>query len=476
MVDFGFLVLLLSSVYFVNAIWPAPSQYTYGSDIVWLDPDVQVTYIEPLSVSGSNSDPSGLITEQSSGMCPIKVASFPPDEASSSSRNPNQPAQLVEAAVSMFYQTVFAQNIVPWKFHPRTANFEPAVGNGTTIHSISMSQNRSDPAEFMTSSDGQPDESYSLGISSDGHVQVDASSSIGIGRAMTTLAQVFFAHSQGGVYTTLAPVFIEDSPKFPHRGLNLDVSRQFYPVADIMRTIDAMAFNKLNRLHIHITDAQSWPLEVPSLPELSSKGAYHPGATYSPTDLQQLQQHGAIRGVETFIEVDMPGHTSSIWFSHPELIAAFNMQPDWQYYSAEPPSGTLKLNSSLVYSFLETFWDDILPRVSPYTSYFHTGGDEVNFNSSELDETVRSKDPAVLHPLLQTFFDKAHARLKASGFTHIVWEEMLLTYNLTLPSDVIVQSWLSDTSVAAIVECGHRAIAGNYDFWVSLPTLARRFL
>lgn len=176
--------------------------------------------------------------------------------------------------------------------------------------------------------------------------------------------------------------------------------------------------------------------------------------------------YGNMLGIETAIEIDMPGHTSSIWFSHPELITAFNAQP-YSTYCAEPPCGSLKLNDSAVYSFLDTMFDDLFPRISEYSAYFHSGGDEVNFNAYLLDDTVKSNDTAVLQPLMQTFIDHVHGKIRAAGLTPIVWEEMLLTYNLTMGSDVMVNCWLSDESVAQTVAKGHRAIVGNYNNWVS---------
>ncbi|KAF7845895.1 hypothetical protein BT93_L0147 [Corymbia citriodora subsp. variegata] len=245
----------------------------------------------------------------------------------------------------------------------------------------------------------------------------------------------------------------------------MDGARNWYPPASILRMIDALAYNKMNRLHIHITDSQSWPLEIPSLPLLAEKGAYGPSMTYDSATLAFIQNYGAIRGVQTYIEIDMPGHTSSIAYSYPELIAAFNIQPHWDNYAAEPASGTLKLNSSAVDSFLGTLFDDLLPRLSPYTSYFHTGGDEVNVNAYMLDDTVRANDVAILQPLMQRFVDGIHAAVRKAGLNPIVWEEMLLTWNLTLGSDVVVQSWLSDKSVVKIVRKGHKALAGNYNYW-----------
>jgi hexosaminidase len=222
----------------------------------------------------------------------------------------------------------------------------------------------------------------------------------------------------------------------------------------------------MNRFHLHVTDSQSWPLVIPALPNLSAKGAYRPDLVYTPDDFAEIQHYAAIRGVEMITEIDMPGHTSSIHYSYPLLIAAFNKQPDWDTYAAEPPSGTLKLNSSAVYDFLETLFADLLPRVSPYSSYFHTGGDEVNKNAYTLDDTVKSNDSAILQPLMQKFVDRNHNQVRAAGLTPVVWEEMLLDWNLTLGPDVIVQSWQSDEAVASIVAKGHKALVGNYNYWV----------
>lgn len=145
------------------------------------------------------------------------------------------------------------------------------------------------------------------------------------------------------------------------------------------------------------------------------------------------------------------------------MIAAFNKQPEWSHYSAEPPSGTLKLNSTLVPPFLTTLFADLLPRLSEHTSYFHTGGDEVNFNAYLLDDTVRSCDPAVIMGLLQVFFDFVYGEVvRKAGMVQVVWEEMLLDYELRLPRDVVVQSWKSSQSVGEVVGKGYR---GESFFW-----------
>ena len=374
---------------------------------------------------------------------------------------------IFDAAIARTKARLFKQNIVPWKFHPRNSDFEPsASAQKSYISGIIMQQNKSDPTNAFKALDGELDESYNLAITQDGQVTITSITSVGILHALETLIQLFYQSSSGGVYIPSVPVFIRDAPKFSHRGLNLDVSRAYYAPSDIMRTIDGLSQNKFNRLHLHMTDSQSWPLEIPALPELAKDGAYMKGLSYSPDVLARIQEYGSYRGVQVSVEIDMPGHTSSIGLAYPDLIAAFNVQPDWGTYSAEPPTGQLKLNSSAVYDFLGTLWSDLLPRVSPYTAYFHTGGDEVNVNVYLLDEGVKSNQSSVIQPLLQNFVDFNHEHVRAAGLTPVVWEEQLLQWNLTLGSDVLVQTWLSDDSLAQTVAKGHKALFGNYNYWV----------
>lgn len=370
-------------------------------------------------------------------------------------------------AIERTVDTLFKKNIYPWKFYPRNSDWEPAVPTSSSpyIQSIKLQQTKADPANIMKPVVGEVDESYKLSLTSSGDVVITAASSIGLLYGLTTLTQLFFSHSCGGVYTNLAPVEVQDQPKFPWRGLNIDTSRAFKPMEDMYSMIDALSYNKMNRMHWHITDAQAWPLEIPTIPELTAKGAYAPFQIYSVADVKSLQEYGALIGVEVVMEVDQPGHTSSIAYAYPELITAFNVQPDWTNYCSEPPCGSLKLNDSAVPAFLQKLFDDLLPRLKPLASYFHLGGDEVNYNAYTLDNTVGTNKSSVIQPLLQKFMDRNQNQLKSEGFTPLVWEEMLLDYNLTLPKDTIIQTWLSDQSVAEAVKRGYRALAGNYEFW-----------
>lgn len=235
-----------------------------------------------------------------------------PDVSGSSVSNDTASSDIIQTAITGAKDTLFNKNFVPWKFHPRNSNFEPQPG-GTFISTVTLKTNGTANAAQNISHplDGQTDESYSLQVTTDGQATITAPTAVGLAYGLNTFTQLFYASTQGGVYMTSAPVQIDDKPVFIHRGMNLDVSRTYYDPVDITRTIDALAFNKFNRLHIHITDGQSWPLEIPALPELSAKGAFGAGQVYTKDQVQQLQQYGAARGVEVFLEIDMPGTTTS---------------------------------------------------------------------------------------------------------------------------------------------------------------------
>ena len=428
------------------ALWPVPKYYTNGTGVLWLSPSVDVTF------NGASITPD--------------VKKAPQQNLSASSRCDTFAQYTVQRAL----YTIFTDNFVPWKLHPRGSNFEPSsTSSQNYITSIQIKQTLTNATEPLKPSADGVDESYELDIDTDGKVTVSSNTSTGLIHAMSTFTQLFYQHTNNNqsVYTNLVPLTIKDSPKFQHRGLNLDVARNWYPVSSIVHTIDALAWNKFNFLHLHVTDSQSWPLQVPSIPELATKGAYTTGLSYSPQDLASIQLYGLSRGIQVVIEIDMPGHTSSIGLSYPELIAALDIQPDWSTYCAEPPCGTLKLNSSAVGNFTHKLLADVLPRLVPGSSYFHSGGDEVNVQAYLLDESVRSNSTAVIKPLLQRFIDSIHDQVRSAGLTPIVWEEMLLKWNLTLGKDVVVQTWQTDEAVANATSLGYKTLFGNSNYWVS---------
>lgn len=363
-------------------------------------------------------------------------------------------------AFERFKIRVFSENIVPDKFHPRKARFEPGLDEPRKyITKIVIEEQDEDRAQISK-------EAYAIDITSDDLIiKIQIAFPEGALRAFDSLAQLFYAHSRSDkdVYTPFAPVSIRDAPAFEHRGVMLDISRNWIPPQDVIRTIDGMGFNKLNRLHLHATDSQSWPLEIPSLPTLAKEGAYREDQIWSTKDLEEVQRYGLYRGVEVYLEIDTPGHTGSIVHSHPDLITAYNQRP-WRKYAQEPPSGQLKLNSPDVSSFIKTLLHDVLPRVSPYNTRFHIGGDELNTEAYNMDSTVNSSEKEVIRPLLQKFVDDMLSLINSYSLTPHIWEELLLEWDLTLPPNTIIQNWRPD-GLRKIVEKGHFALFGESTEW-----------
>ncbi|KAI1653024.1 glycoside hydrolase family 20 protein [Daldinia decipiens] len=435
------LSLLLLAVTSVQAIWPIPESISTGNSTLWIGDVLVVTY---------NGDKIPWIRNY--------IPSGGPKFSSK---------EIVKGGVSRTVKNILDDNYVPWKLYPRLAleQTEPSLfQHKTYITWLEIVQTGTDTAKTFKPLAGDVDESYNLTLNANGKARITAVSSTGVLRALESFSQLFFKHSKGPIYTKLAPVKISDAPQYDHRGVLLDVSRNYLPLDAIYRTIDALSWSKLNRLHIHATDSQSWPLEIPSLPELHQKGAYAHGKTYSPIDVTAIQTYAIQRGVQAIFEIDSPGHFGIAALSHPELITGWGASP-WTTYCAEPPCGQLKLNEPKVDPFLDTLMDDLLPRLAPYSAYFHTGGDEVNFNEYNLDPTVGTNDSSVIMPLLQKFIDKHHARVRKAGLVPMVWEEIPANYNVTIGDDVVVQSWLGDEAIKSLTANGHKVITSNYNFW-----------
>ena len=97
----------------------------------------------------------------------------------------------------------------------------------------------------------------------------------------------------------------------------LDTARHYLNKDVIKRAIDGMMFNKLNVLHWHIVDAESFPLEVDTAPELAIFGGYSRKETYNKYDIKDIIDYAHTRGIMVMPEISTPGHTAS-WFMSPK--------------------------------------------------------------------------------------------------------------------------------------------------------------
>ena len=237
------------------------------------------------------------------------------------------------------------------------------------------------------------DESYDISVTSDGgkvFVTIHGQTIFGVRHGFETLSQLvsydYFADS----LVIPSSVTIRDKPTFPYRGVMVDVARNFMSIDKLKETIRAMGYNKLNVLHLHISDTASFPLEVTAQPNVTAYGAYDAAHVYSVSEVQDLVQFAHAHGVMILPEVDMPAHVSAGWQWGPEAgLGEFIVcaDPDGTHStqfltdSLEPPSGQLNVVNENVYPVL---YDIYKTAASLFQSdFFHLGGDEVIVGSDE---------------------------------------------------------------------------------------------
>ncbi len=78
------------------------------------------------------------------------------------------------------------------------------------------------------------------------------------------------------LYVFWSPLKIRDAPRYPWRGLMVDSARHYLSVPLLERTIDSMAAMKLNTLHWHIVDAESFPFVSDKYPGMSAHMSPYP--------------------------------------------------------------------------------------------------------------------------------------------------------------------------------------------------------
>ncbi|MCW5579868.1 MAG: family 20 glycosylhydrolase [Luteimonas sp.] len=276
-------------------------------------------------------------------------------------------------------------------------------------------------------------EGYRLVIGDE--VRMEASTDAGLLHAVQSLRQLLPARAQAEY--RLPRVAIADVPAYPWRGLSLDVARSFLPVEYLERTIDRMAFFKLNRLHLHLTDDQGWRVEIkryPKLVEVGGASAVQGGRSgwYTQEELKQLVAYAQARGITIVPEIDLPGHVQAALASYNELACdgVDNLSP---YSGLEVGFSVLCLDKpEVVYPFVRSVLEEVL-AIFP-SREIHVGGDEIK------------------HPLYADFVSRVAAMVDGMGRTAIFWEEASVA---DMEPDVLLQLWNDGYDIAAAVAKGH---------------------
>ncbi|KAJ8925414.1 hypothetical protein NQ315_009246 [Exocentrus adspersus] len=308
-------------------------------------------------------------------------------------------------------------------------------------------------------------------------IQITAASFFGARHGLETLSQLIVFNDITDELQVPDYISITDKPKYPYRGILLDTSRNFIRVDKIKNVIKGMAASKMNALHWHITDSQSFPYVSVSHPELFKLGAYSLSKIYTPDDVSGIINYGREQGVRIIPEFDAPAHVGEGW-QQTDFITCFNWVP-WQKYCSEPPCGQFDPTNRELYDVIEDIYGDMISQFHP--DIFHMGGDEVNFNcwnsTSNIVEWMSKEQgwgqaEEDFIKLWNYFQQQALERLyQKAGWEIpvIIWSSQLTrkkyigTY---LPKEkYIIQVWTKsgDEQIAELLNDGYRVILSNYD-------------
>ncbi|XP_066946175.1 chitooligosaccharidolytic beta-N-acetylglucosaminidase-like isoform X3 [Macrobrachium rosenbergii] len=191
----------------------------------------------------------------------------------------------------------------------------------------------------------------------------------------------------------VSQVAVVDKPAFRYRGILLDTASNFISVRAIERTLDAMAANKLNTLHWHITDTASFPLYLKSLPDMSYFGSYSQRQIYNTSDVSHVVEYARVRGIRVVPEFSAPGHVGNGWQWTEKKglgkMAVCVKQEPWSTYCTEPPCGQLNIANNNTYGILTQIYEEMADIFAPL-DLFHFGGQEVNLNCWNTTEEIVS--------------------------------------------------------------------------------------
>jgi len=345
---------------------------------------------------------------------------------------------------------------------------------------------------LLTSDESSADpEGYRL-IVNPGSISITAPAHAGLFYGLQTLRQLPFTlgsalttedehetddseHSMSaatnGIWSTRA-VSIKDSPRFPYRGMHLDVGRHFFPVEFIKRYIDLMAMYKMNRFHWHLTEDQGWRIEIKKYPRLTEVGAFRRetileknfdpyvgdgeryGGFYTQDEVREIVAHAQTRYITVIPEIEMPGHSVAAIAAYPELACTdgpFDVSTIWGVHE------DIYCPKEETFAFLE----DVLLEVMDLfpSTYIHIGGDEApkaRWEESDVAQEVISREGlADEHELQSYFIRRIETFLGAHGRKLIGWDEIL---EGGLAPEATVMSWRGTGPGMEAARQGHDVI------------------
>ncbi len=308
------------------------------------------------------------------------------------------------------------------------------------------------------------DESYTLEITATG-AKLHAANPLGVLRGLETFLQLV---SVGPTGFSIPVVSIQDEPRFPWRGLMIDVSRHFIPLPVIKRNLDGMEAVKLNVFHWHLSDNEGFRVESKKFPKLQGEGS--DGLFYTQDEIRELVAYARDRGIRVVPEFDMPGHSTAWFVGYPELASGsgpYQLERRWGVFDP-----AMDPTNEKTYKFLNEFIGE-MAKLFP-DAYFHIGGDEVN--GKEWDNNPKIQEFMKSHNIknnveLQTYFSQHVQELVVKhGKIPVGWDEIFVP---GVSKNIVIHSWRGPDALAAAAKAGYRVILSN-GYYIDLGWSAAR--
>lgn len=288
------------------------------------------------------------------------------------------------------------------------------------------------------------DEGYKLTVTKNS-INLEAAAPAGLFYGVQTLRQLLPNEIESKtikkIQWRVRTISIKDFPRYKWRGAMLDVARHFFGVKDVKRYIDLLAFYKINKLHLHLSDDQGWRIEIKSWQNLTKIGGStavngDPGGYYTQEDYKEIVDYAEEKFITIIPEIDLPGHTNAALVSYPELNCS-GIAPKF-YTGIEVGFSSLCIEKEITYKFI----DDVIKELAAITpgEYIHIGGDEA--------KSTNEKDYI-------KFIERVEKIVKSHGKKIIGWEEIS---KANISSSSVSQFWDSPQHAVEAVKKGMKLI------------------
>ncbi len=328
-------------------------------------------------------------------------------------------------------------------------------------------------------------EGYAMEVSS-ARIRIEAPTTAGLLYATETLRQLLPTELESdGPHPRSTPwrvaaLVVEDSPRFEWRGLHLDVSRHFFPVAFIKRTLDSMALLKLNTFHWHLVDDGGWRIQIKKYPRLTRVGAWRKampemwaqgkvefpepgdrspryGGFYTQGEVREVVAYAAERNIVIVPEIEMPGHSMPAMAAYPEVSCDYFAQTAWKIATGMHHPSNYCPGKGGTFVFLQNVLDEIM-QLFP-SKIIHIGGDEVSKLQWNKCASCAARMTAEKLPdadaLQSWFLHRIESYLNGKGRSMMGWDEIL---EGGLAPNAEVMSWRGEDGGIAAAKAGHRVV------------------